>query len=78
MRLEKGKLFFKDFCLPGDWKEYKIHYRFQETFYHISFKISAGFGKVKRMIVDGLEQPELEIMLKDDHVEHVVEIEVGF
>jgi cellobiose phosphorylase len=77
MKLENGKLFFKDFCLPADWKEYKIHYRFRGTFYHISFKISECSGKIKSMVIDGLEQPIPEIILKDDHVEHVVEIEVG-
>ena len=77
MKLENGKLFFKDFCLPAVWKEFKIHYRFQGTFYHISFKISASSGKIKRMVFDGLEQSLQGITLKDDHVEHVVEIDIG-
>ena len=25
-------------CIPGHWESYKIHYRFRETFYHITVK----------------------------------------
>ena len=39
MRLENGTLIFENFCLPEEWKEYRIHYRFHNTFYHITFNI---------------------------------------
>src|SRR6202034_3727531 len=27
-------------CLPADWPAFKIHYRYRETFYHITIKIA--------------------------------------
>ena len=35
LRLEVDKLHFAP-CLPADWKEFKLHYRYRETVYHIA------------------------------------------
>ncbi len=73
LRLEADKLHFEP-CLNADWPEYKIHYRYRETVYHITVtQIGAGNGKT-RVTVDGVEQHDKIIPLQDDHKEHIVEV----
>ena len=64
-------------CLPADWPSFKIHYRYRETFYHITLRNSGGGSTVKRVVVDGSEQPEKFVPLVDDRNDHNVEVEVG-
>jgi cellobiose phosphorylase len=63
-------------CLPADWKEFKVHYRFRETFYHITFRSSGGGKHIKRLTSDGVDQPNGVLRMNDDRQEHVVEVEV--
>ena len=37
LRLEVDKLRFAP-CLPAEWTSFKIHYRYRETFYHITIR----------------------------------------
>jgi len=63
-------------CLPADWKEFKIHYRYRETVYHITvLQICTGGGEAI-VTVDGAEQPDREIPLVDDHLDHAVEVRI--
>lgn len=58
-------------CWPADWDTFKIHYRFQETMYHI---VVSKYDQPKpRVIVDGIEQAEPVLHLVDDRQEHWVE-----
>lgn len=58
--------------LPPGWNDFKIHYRFHETMYHIAVaQIPAG--ETGCVYVDGVEQPDDAILLVDDHVEHAIE-----
>lgn len=76
LHLEVDQLRFTP-CLPADWPTFKIHYRYRETFYHITVR-NAGIGKVvQRVMVDGVEQPECMLLMKDDRHDHVVEMEIG-
>ncbi len=76
LRLEVDKLRFSP-CLPADWKEFKIHYRYRETVYHIAvLQICAGEGAAM-VTVDGAEQPDREILLVDDHLDHAVEVRIA-
>jgi len=63
-------------CLPADWQTFKIHYRYRETFYHITFRNNGGGKIVKRLVVDGVEQPNGILPLNDDRKEHTVEVEI--
>jgi cyclic beta-1,2-glucan synthetase len=59
--------------IPKDWPSFKIHYRYRETFYHITLnkvpdKHAAG------IVVDGNEQTDNVILLVDDRQEHTIEI----
>jgi len=75
-------------CIPNQWESYKIHYRFRETFYHITVKradkISEGTIRVR---VDGvlsegtglndMKRPHGMVPLVDDRQDHHVEVYIG-
>jgi cellobiose phosphorylase len=63
-------------CLPADWQSFKIHYRFRETFYHITFHNHGGGKIVKSVTADGAAQPLGILKMNDDRQEHIVEVEI--
>ena len=73
LSVKNGKLSFAP-CLPEDWNEIKIHYRYRETLYHIVIRQTAGETDHIVMTLDGLTMADAEIMLADDQKEHVVEV----
>ncbi|MBV8780678.1 MAG: hypothetical protein JO353_04710, partial [Phycisphaerae bacterium] len=62
--------------IPQSWQSFKIHYRYRETFYHITLN-NRGGNEVVRVTVDGNEQSEKTVRLVDDRRDHNVEIELG-
>lgn len=76
IRLQVDKLRFKP-CLPEEWSEYKIHYRYRETVYHITVLQRADSDDTQTVSVDGVEQPGGAISLVDDRRDHNVVISVG-
>jgi cellobiose phosphorylase len=76
LHLEVDRLRFTP-CLPADWPAFKIHYRYRETFYHITIKIAGDRSTVMRVSVDGNEQPDLSVPLVDDRHDHNVDVDVG-
>ena len=68
-------------CLPADWPAFKIHYRDQETLYHITVTQTPGAseakGRVTRLTLDGIEQSDQTIPLVSDAQAHQVEITVA-
>jgi cellobiose phosphorylase len=75
LRLEVDHLRFEP-LLPDDWPQVKIHYRFRETFYHITMH-RHGDGAVTRVLLDGQERPELRAPLVDDRRDHQIEVDIG-
>ncbi len=75
LRLEVDKLHFAP-CFPAEWQEFKIHYRYRETVYHIVVQHLGGSGETS-VTVDGVEQHDPAIPLVDDRQEHVVEVRIG-
>ncbi len=73
LRLEVDRLHVAP-CLPADWQEFKVHYRYRETVYHIVVRQTPGGTSVT---VDGVEQHDQAIPLIDDGQEHVVEVRIG-
>lgn len=73
--LEVDKLRFAP-CLPSGWTSFKIHYRYRETVYHITFQINGG-STVQRVLLDGNEQPGRCVPLTDDRNEHHVDVETS-
>jgi cellobiose phosphorylase len=75
LRLEVDKLRFAP-CLPGDWKAFKVHYRYRETVYHIAVLQTRAEDSETRVTVDGVERRDQVIPLVDDHQEHSVEVRI--
>src|SRR5258706_11421291 len=70
---EEARLHFAPW-LPGDWKEFKVHYRFRETMYHIIVRPAFAANAAMIVSMDGVTQPEPTIPLLDDRREHQVEV----
>ena len=73
LKLEIDKLSFTP-CLPKEWSEFKIHYRYRETYYHITVQQISHTDNQIKVVVDGFEQNNPIIQLVDDHKEHLVHI----
>jgi cellobiose phosphorylase len=75
VHLEVDRLRFAP-CLPADWRTLKIHYRYRETLYHITIR-NFGSGRiVKRLMADGVDQPDGILQMHDDLQDHNIEVEV--
>ncbi len=72
LTLEEHKLHFKP-CLPENWDAFTMKYRYGETAYHIKIMQTAGVEQ-ESLTVDSVEQPDLVIVLVDDHRPHAVEV----
>jgi cellobiose phosphorylase len=65
-------------CVPADWGDYKIHYRYRDTVYHITVRRAGEpSGQATRVTVDGVEQHDARIPLIDDRREHTAEVTLG-
>jgi cellobiose phosphorylase len=76
LRLDVDKLRFAP-CLPEAWTSFKIHYRYRETVYHITIRITDAGKSVQRVLLDGHEQAEKYLSLVDDRKDHHAEVEIG-
>jgi cyclic beta-1,2-glucan synthetase len=64
-------------CIPADWASYKIHYRYRDTFYHITVqRVGEQSEQGIRVTVDGVERPDNIIPLIDDRQDHAVEVRI--
>ena len=63
-------------CLPAAWERFQIHYRYRETFYHITIHNSGGPATVRRLSLDGTELSDDFVTLVDDRRDHKVEVEM--
>ena len=75
LTLDVDKLRFAP-CLPADWPSFKIHYRYRETFYHIVVTQTPAADGNAGVTLDGVAQPGGDIPLRDDRLEHAVEVRV--
>ena len=76
LRLEVDELWLNP-RLPRAWETFQLHYRYRDTFYHITMKRADGeLATPVRVIVDGQAQPDASIHLVDDRREHAVEVNV--
>jgi cellobiose phosphorylase len=62
--------------LPANWGEFRIHYRYRETFYHITF--TSGGGAVAEVTVDGVVQGNNRINLVDNRQDHAVIVKMVY
>jgi cellobiose phosphorylase len=75
LRLEADKLRFAP-NLPAHWTQFQIHYRYRETFYHITIHNGGAGASVGRIVLDGAELGDNFITLVDDGHDHQVEVEM--
>ncbi len=75
LTLDIDKLSFAP-CLPSHWNEFKLHYRYRETTYHINVFPKAS--KQTSVVVDGVVQTDGLIHLVDDRHDHNVEIKLPY
>lgn len=71
LRREGDTLRFEP-CLPTGWTEFRMHYRYRETLYHITVVRQAGNQAAATILLDGVGQPDGRIPLVDDRMEHDV------
>ena len=75
LRLNVDKLCF-DPCLPAEWENYKVIYRYRETIYNISIIQVRSTDEEPGITVDGLKNSDNVIPLVDDHQAHWVEVKL--
>jgi cellobiose phosphorylase len=84
LRLEVDRLHIAP-CVPSHWKTYKIHYRYRETFYHITvarvaetpahtIRVTVDGALVQGANADNAGRPHGLIPLVDDRQEHYVDV----
>ena len=64
-------------CIPADWKSFLVHYRYRETFYHITVTRTGPGCEVVSVTVDDFLQSDGVVHLVDDRREHFVTIKIG-
>ena len=64
--------------LPKTWPSYKIHYRYRQTVYHITItRLDVNAPRTNLLTLDGQEISGTTIPLRDDLLEHAVEMKVS-
>jgi len=76
LRTKGDQLTFEP-CIPPHWALYKAHYRYRNTMYHIILNQKNIVGKMT-VTVDGTLQIDNVVTLRDNGVEHRVEVELFF
>jgi cellobiose phosphorylase len=61
---------------PRHWPSFRIHYRYRETFYHITIQNTGQGTTIRRLSIDGVDQLEHVVPLVNDNTNHNVEIEL--
>ncbi|HEY8665243.1 MAG TPA: protein ndvB, partial [Tepidisphaeraceae bacterium] len=72
LRLEVDQLHLAP-CITAAWSSYKIHYRYRETFYHITIYNDGKAGET-RIVLDGDEHSGDGLKLVDDRRDHHAEV----
>jgi cyclic beta-1,2-glucan synthetase len=72
--LDVNKLRFKP-CLPHNWTEFKVHYRYRETVHHITVR-QVDAGADAGVYIDNQRTGADAVTLQDDGQEHFIEVRV--
>ncbi len=76
LRIENNSLSINP-CIPKDWNEFSIKYRFGRTIYNIKVKNPNGKNNgVNKFLVNGEEKEEKRIKLVDDGNVYEIEVEM--
>lgn len=65
-------------CLPPEWRNAKVHYRYGDTLYNINIVNPDGVSKgVVHVEMDGIAMTDKVVVMSDDGVTHTVTIVMG-
>jgi cellobiose phosphorylase len=74
----RGNSILVDPCIPSNWKQYRMHYRFGSTQYEITVENPEGKSRgVMRVQMDGIALKAREIPLRHDGNIHQVTVVLG-
>jgi cellobiose phosphorylase len=80
LHLEVDRLRFAP-CLPSEWNEFSLRYRYRETYYQIAVQRIQMEGDKEpdalTVSVDGVTQQGNFVLLSDDRQEHRVDVRVA-
>jgi cellobiose phosphorylase len=84
LRRESDRLFVHP-CLPREWNECAMSYRFGETEYRIKIRqikdseggAANGTGAYT-IRLDGVDMGDQGVPLLDDHLEHTIDVQLGY
>jgi len=63
-------------CIPSEWKESEIHYRYRETMYHVVYHRN-GECPITEVRVDDELRSDFTVTLEDDRRDHYVTVIIG-
>ncbi|HTQ66229.1 MAG TPA: glucoamylase family protein [Puia sp.] len=70
----KGNILQFDPCIPEDWPSVNMHYRYEDTVYHISYIQDPAQEEKIKLLVDNELQTDQTIYLVNDKAEHKVAV----
>lgn len=74
----RDRLLGFDPCLPPEWRNAKLHYRYGNTRYNITIQNPEGVSKgIVRLELDGASQADMQIVMQDDGATHAVTVVMG-
>ena len=67
-----------DPCIPGNWPEFQVTYRFGKTSYRVRVENPAGVNRgVRQIVLNSVFMPDNQIPLTDDGLNHEVYVLMG-
>lgn len=73
MAIKNGKIILAP-CVPDEWEEYSIQYRYKSSIYNIHVANTQKTNQVQELKINGETMEGREIKLKDDNGIYNVEI----
>ena len=73
MKIENNIIYFTP-CIPDEWEEYSIQYKYQTSIYNIKVKNQNKTNQVQELIINGIKEDTKMIKLMDNNKIYNVEI----
>jgi len=61
-------------CMPAEWKEFRLHYRYRESVYHVTVSRADAPHRDCAVWLDGILQEDNGVPLRSDGVDHEVRV----
>jgi len=61
-------------CVPAEWKEFRLHYRYRDSVYHVTVSRSNARDRDCAVWLDGVLQADNGVPLRNDGVDHEVRV----